>query len=321
MPILRKSKIQLGAEHQRLCQTASHFHQLVSSMCPSSIHKEGLGFRIQVFSKLMCWRNINLLDNSIKRELDELFSNSRSSRKKVFTAFLDQGLIEKVEYGKYRVTEKGERLWNALHSFNEIVSGEKPAVFSNKKPYYEHVFFKIKVDGESFCRIWHNWCLRNPTNKPLTHAFYDVTSDTPLQNTFRLKLSDNIKSHDMLVDDSTKKHFRVNFRKPLKKGNYIDFWYEYDWPEMLKNVYKQWDYCIDTKAYPIKFFTFFIELPLNHKIIEKSISLDVVGKKSLTKDFLCLQPIVYDSGGKRFLYWRMQNIPGGLKFNLSWEHN
>lgn len=316
-----KSKIQLEAEHHRLCENAAKFHKLISSLCPTSIGKEGLGSRINIFSRLVCINDIDLMNNKIKNEIDELFSNSRSSRKKVFTAFMEQGLLEKTDYGKYRITQKGIILWHALQDFNETLSNDKSKPFSTSKPYYEHVVFRITTDGENFCKVWHNWCIRNTVKEPQTNMPCEASSDTPFQGTFRLKHSDNIEKYDLLVDDPYRKCFNLILKKPVNKGEYLDFWYEYDWPELLKNIHKTWDYSIDTKEFPIKHFTLMIELPLNHKIDENKVKLDIVGKKALTKDFFALDPLIWDSGGTRYLYWRMHNVPGGLRFKLSWEHS
>lgn len=319
MPI--KSKIQQQAEHQRLCENSTKFHKLISAICPTTIGKEAMGSRINIFSKLVCINDIDLMNNKIKNEVDKLFSNSRSSRKKVFTAFQEEGLIEKLDFGKYKITPKGKKLWQALQEFNESLNNDKAKPFSTKKPYYEHVTFRIKTDGQNHCKIWHNWCVRNTSKEPLIDMPCEASSDTPYQGTFKIEHSDNITKYDLLIDDPYRKSFNLILQKPIKKGEHLNFWYEYDWPELLKNIHKTWDYSIDTKEFPIRTFTLLIELPLGHKIDEKTVHLDIVGKNALTKDFIALDPLIWDSAGIRHLYWQMHNIPGGFKFKLSWEHS
>jgi hypothetical protein len=310
--------------HNKICSKADYLHKVFAKLCPSNTKfiDRDYGGRLKAFSKLVSNSETNFEKNIILEDFKDVSNlKSRSGRKKFMDSLIELCLISKdTKKRVYYSTLEAENIWKGL---SYMIDDEKKGKKEKNVSYWKYYCIKIKTNGEDYCEVLESKCFKNICSGDIKYFEFYVGGDTPLYNFKVQDCSDNIESYEIFEDNTTFKSFRLNLKKALNQGDEITIWYRYNWPGLLLNSCKNWDYSVNLKS-PIKFFSFEITLPKSHKIDANSFSLDNQGIKKYSKnigEFNDFGPIFLENIEDNEIIWKMENIPSNFTTRLLWTHS
>lgn len=314
-----ESQIRRESEHKRISNSAIFLSKIFSTLFPTSLDTKREIIRLKVFSKIISSGIIDLGDRELLSNLDEFkLITYRSSRKKILDSLVNAGLVKKEGENIYLRTDIGEAAWNSIINFLDNYKPVEEEVIEDGGKVYEYVYREITVDERGNCWTTTNLGLRNLGKDSITFLEPSATSIKSKLGIFKIKHSDNIKDYELIIDEDLLKKFRINFAQPLKIGEYIDLWYEYNWPNKYNKNDEGWQYNYDTKKSLVKELMLKFNFPKNYEININTIKKNADGE-SLPKDCTVFDPIIINNNKEQQMIWRIKNAYPKRRYTISWK--
>lgn len=310
--------LQREAIHQKIVNSSKTLSQVFSTLFPSSIGDERSTLRLKVFSKIVSMGFIDFNDKNLIKSFPEFRQLIyRTSKKRILESLEDLKLIKKEKDNIYSRTQAGEAAWQSINHFLDNYDFKEE--ISDAGKYYEYVFREISVDDKGNSTTTTNFGLRNISDKWL--KFIDPTAESDkgkFKGIFRIRHSENIKDYEVTVDEEYFKKIHLNFANPLKKGELVELWYEYEWHNKYPPKDKEWSYFYHPRRSLVKEFMLKFNFPKDFQILPESTRTSIEGANP-SKDTIMFDPIIISNKRYQTLIWRIRNAHPGRRYTLHWQ--
>lgn len=301
-------------------------HKVFSTLFPITVSEDNFGKRLTILMKARISRTI---DRSKVDRIYDLIKIKRKTNKRqyvdsIFSDLLDQGLLEETDKPDLlTITNKGRALLSSLEHFIDLKEGTGVNYKITKGlSYFEYLRLEIETDGKKTHVRW-NWKLVNQKKEPIEKINVGCGATVSLTNDLNFNHSKTIKRYNVTVDDTLKKRMDLIFKEPIKKGQSLEYWYEYDWDSMHKNGQGPWDFTLFLKKFPAREVIIIYKLNKEHKIKEETCQVDynIMSDNCLSLgEYVFLPTLIKEFDDHKELKWHILNLPTFTEIKIAWDH-
>jgi len=313
-----ESELRRENDHNRICMRADFLSEKFSTLFPTTAEKNAKIQRVKLFSKIISVEILDLSDRNMARHIEEFDNiNARTSKIKIIDSLIKARLIKEESRGIYKKTSIGEAAWQSLLQFLDTYEPIEDQVVEDGGKIYEYVYREVNVDEDLNFFITVNQGIRNLSTKNLNFIENTITnSKEKYKGIFEITHSESIKNYEITLDEDNIKKFKLNFAKPLKKGEYIELWFKFNWRNAYLKEEKNWHYDYDSKKSMVKEFMLRYNLPKNYELDAESIKIKINGG-SVPKDCQIYDPVIINNG--KTIFWRIRKVYPRRRYTIFWD--